>query len=238
MPSRVPAVALLQVAHPPVGQAEERLGAAPSDVVVVADEVEHPPGVGDVAFEIAAASSRARPGRARSSPAGARLRRRRRRSTGSARSRAAVRPRSGARRPGRPRWPTGSRRRRPTARTGRRATTSSGIAASQRRSVGSRRNCRISAIAELHQLGRALRDRRPGRRARRPRAVAVLLEPVARTTVEDRDLARPLGREVGLQHAAEQVVVAIPAALVVEGDDEQVAAVERLDRRALPLRLP
>ena len=41
-----------------------------------------------------------------------------------------------------------------------------------------------------------------------------------------------LGSEVRLQDAAEQVVIAVPAALVVEGDDEQVAAVERLDRRA------
>ena len=39
---------------------------------------------------------------------------------------------------------------------------------------------------------------------------------------------------MGLQHVREQVVVAIPAALVVERDDEEVAAVERVDGRRPP----
>ena len=66
-------------------------------------------------------------------------------------------------------------------------------------------------------------------------AIAVLLEPVAGTAVEGRHLARPFRRQVGLQHASEEVVVAVPAALVVERDEEQVAPVERLDRRDAPL---
>ncbi len=61
---------------------------------------------------------------------------------------------------------------------------------------------------------------------------AVGLEPLAGPEVvlvlapgRDRDLLAPLPQQVG-----EQAVVAVPAPLVVQGDDEQVGALEMLER--------
>ena len=53
--------------------------------------------------------------------------------------------------------------------------------------------------------------------------------PPAGPPVQLGDLAGPLLEQVGAQDVGEQVVVAVPLAAVVEGDDEQVRAVERLE---------
>ncbi len=56
----------------------------------------------------------------------------------------------------------------------------------------------------------------------------VLPVPLARAAVQVVRGFGALGHEVGLQDVGEEVVVAVPAATVVERDDEQVGAVERL----------
>jgi len=60
-------------------------------------------------------------------------------------------------------------------------------------------------------------------------AVAVLLEPRARPAVHLRDQVRLLVVEAGLQHVGEEVVVSVPAAPVVERDEEEVGALQALE---------
>ena len=57
--------------------------------------------------------------------------------------------------------------------------------------------------------------------------LAVLLVPRARPPVQVRDLAGPLVEQPRLQHVAEQVVVAVPPAAVIQRDQEQVPPVQR-----------
>jgi hypothetical protein len=64
--------------------------------------------------------------------------------------------------------------------------------------------------------------------------VAVRGVPLARAPVQLGDQVQLLVDQPGAQDVREQVVVAVPAALVVEGDDEQVLTVERLQRRPSP----
>ena len=61
--------------------------------------------------------------------------------------------------------------------------------------------------------------------------VAVVLVPVARPTVEDRDAVGLLVLEARPEHVGEELVIAIPLAAVVERDQEQVCAIERLKHR-------
>ena len=60
--------------------------------------------------------------------------------------------------------------------------------------------------------------------------VALLLEPGARPPVERSDQASLLGPQACTKHVREQVVVAVPAPTIIERDDEQVCALERLER--------
>ena len=70
----------------------------------------------------------------------------------------------------------------------------------------------------------------PGRQrmADRRRRLPVLVVPVAGAAMQVSDLVGSLVEEVGPQHVREQVVVAVPVAAVVERDQEQVGAVQRL----------
>ena len=61
--------------------------------------------------------------------------------------------------------------------------------------------------------------------------VAVLLVPRAGAAVQLGRLAGELVEEPGLEHVGEEVVVAVPASLVVERHQEEVVAVERLEHR-------
>ena len=69
-------------------------------------------------------------------------------------------------------------------------------------------------------------------------ALAVLLVPVARPPVQVGHLVGLLVEQAGPQHVGEQVVVAVPLAAVVERDEEQVAAVERLEHAPCRRRWP
>ena len=67
--------------------------------------------------------------------------------------------------------------------------------------------------------------------------LAVLLVPCARPPVQARHLAGLLVVQACLQHVGEQMVVAIPPAAVIERDQEQVPAVQRL-QHGLAAALP
>ena len=66
-------------------------------------------------------------------------------------------------------------------------------------------------------------------------AVAVVLVPVARPTVELGHAVGLLVQEARPQHVGEELVVAIPAPPVVERDEEEVPAIERLQHRLAAL---
>ena len=117
------------------------------------------------------------------------------------------------------------------ASSGRRRTTSSGSAASQSRRVRSWRRRRRSASGELDEVGGVLVvaacDRVPHGIAQQP----VLGEPSAGRGVQLADPVGMPGSQAGTQRVGEEVVVAVPPALVVERDDEQVLALEGLQHR-------
>ena len=71
----------------------------------------------------------------------------------------------------------------------------------------------------------------------RCRVVALLLEPCARPPMKGRDQLWLLGQQSGPQQIGEQVVVAVPAPAIIERDDEQVRALERLERVATVIDL-
>ena len=54
----------------------------------------------------------------------------------------------------------------------------------------------------------------------------VRLIPVAGALVQQRDLFRLLGEQARPQHIGEQVVVAVPLPLVVQGDEEEVGPLQ------------
>ena len=85
--------------------------------------------------------------------------------------------------------------------------------------------------AELDEIGGVLvvaaRDRVPHGIAQQP----VLGEPSAGRGVQLTDAVGMPGSQTGTQRVGEQVVVAVPPALVVERDDEQVPALKRLQHR-------
>ena len=62
-------------------------------------------------------------------------------------------------------------------------------------------------------------------------AFAVLLVPLGRAPMELRDVLGPLIAQARLEHVGEQMVVAIPLPPVVQGDEEQVPPLERLEHR-------
>lgn len=82
---------------------------------------------------------------------------------------------------------------------------------------------------ELDEVGGVLvvaaRDRVPHGVVEQP----VLGEPSAGRGVQPGDTVGPRGRGTGTQRVGEEVVVAVPPALVVERDDEQVLALEDLE---------
>ncbi|HEY0581783.1 MAG TPA: hypothetical protein VGE94_06340, partial [Chloroflexota bacterium] len=55
------------------------------------------------------------------------------------------------------------------------------------------------------------------------------LVPRARATMQLRHLIGLLVRQVRAQHICKEVVIAIPLATVVEGDQEQIGAIEGLE---------
>jgi hypothetical protein len=63
-------------------------------------------------------------------------------------------------------------------------------------------------------------------------AVALPLEPVARPPVKDGRGVRVLVEQARPEGVGEELVVAVPAAPVVESDQEHVAAIEPLEDRA------
>ena len=115
------------------------------------------------------------------------------------------------------------------ASTGRLAKTSAGQRLEQAAHGG--------VLAVPLQLRRGQLDERrrplgvPGghRVANRLRPVVVGLAPVAGPPVELGDELRRLVQQVGPQHVGEEVVVPVPAAAVVERDEEQVGPLQRLE---------
>ena len=91
-----------------------------------------------------------------------------------------------------------------------------------RRSSGSASSTRWAARAKSS----AARACRTASATRSVRGV-----PVARAPVQLRHQVGLLGEQARVQHVGEQVVVAVPGALGVQGDDEQVVALERLQHR-------
>ena len=90
---------------------------------------------------------------------------------------------------------------------------------------------RLAAAVEVEpgaveRRGRRLRVTGRDRVLDRPVEVAAGGEPGARPAVQPGHLGRRLAQQLALQHLAEQVVEAEPAALGVERDHEQVAALE------------
>ena len=125
----------------------------------------------------------------------------------------------------------------PTLSTGRTRITSSGSARSQPWTVGLLPGPAHGGDGQLDQVGRPPEIPGGQRVPDRRRLLAVALEPGARPPVQFRDLAGLLVQQVRLQHVGEQVVVAVPAAAVVERDHEQVAPVQRL-QHGLAAALP
>ena len=192
-------------------------------------------------------SSRAPRGTARASPARRselrRVRHERLVRVGTIRSTADLRLRlgRGAHRPRRPRWRRGSR---PAYADGQDGAASDDLPRDRDRASGAS-SARGGAAASP---GSRARRARPPARDHRPASACSIASPRS-PFCSNQSLARRWSSgsssglfrgEVRLEHAAEQVVVAVPAALVVEGDDEQVGAVERVDRRdaVLPSRSP
>jgi hypothetical protein len=81
---------------------------------------------------------------------------------------------------------------------------------------------------KLNQVGRALKVLGAQRVADRLRRIAVVLVPLARPPMKLRDAVGLLVRQARPKNVGEELVVAIPAAAEVERDQEQVAAIERL----------
>ena len=63
------------------------------------------------------------------------------------------------------------------------------------------------------------------------RRLPVLVVPLAGSAMQVGDLVGPLVLQVGLQHVREKVVIAVPVTAVVQRDQEQVGAVQRLQGR-------
>ena len=85
--------------------------------------------------------------------------------------------------------------------------------------------------SQLDQFRRALEVLGRQRVLDGKRPFAVLLVPVARPAVQRLHEIGLLVHQPGAQHVGEEVVIAIPTASVVEGDDEQVLAFQRLEHR-------
>ncbi len=116
----------------------------------------------------------------------------------------------------------------PTLSTGLARTTSSGSAFSQPRTVGLLPAPAHGRDGQLDQVRRALEVPGGQRVADRLGRLAVALVPGARPPVQVGHVAGLLVREVRLQDVGEEVVVAIPLAVVVERDHEQVGPLQRL----------
>ena len=126
----------------------------------------------------------------------------------------------------RPRAPGGS----PHAR--RRAASST-----QRRMTASRRSRSSAGMASSTRS--AARSTSPGGQRVPDGRLGVpgAVVPAAGPAMQPGDVAGALVEQVGAQHVGEQVVVAVPAAVVVERDDEQVLPLQRLEHRpARPVR--
>ena len=85
---------------------------------------------------------------------------------------------------------------------------------------------------ELDQIGRAIEVIAGDRVDNSVGEQAVFGVPAAGGPVQPGHPVRVLGEEAGAECVSEQVVVAVPLALVVERDDEQVPALEDLQRLA------
>ena len=122
---------------------------------------------------------------------------------------------------------------RPMASTGRLRSTSSGRPSAQRRITASRRSARSAGMASSTRS--AARSTSPAASACRTAASGspASCEPARwRAGAARRRRSGVLAEQVRAEHVGEQVVVAVPAALVVERDDEQVPALQRLEHRA------
>ena len=84
-------------------------------------------------------------------------------------------------------------------------------------------------------FGRPVEGRGVDRVADRLRGVAVSFEPVARSQVQLVDVLGQLVEQPGAQHLGEEVVIAVPLAVVVERHEEEVRPVQRLEGGAPPL---
>ena len=83
----------------------------------------------------------------------------------------------------------------------------------------------------LGEIRRAVDLARGERMAYGGDRVALAVVPPARARVQARDELGALVPQVRLEHVAEQVVVAVPPATVVERDEEQVRPLQRLEHR-------
>ena len=85
---------------------------------------------------------------------------------------------------------------------------------------------------QLHQVRRAVEV--PGSQCVPDRVLrqVVVLVPVAGAPVQHRDQVGVLAEHAGAEHVGEQVVVAGPLPLVVEGDNEEVGSIETLEHHA------
>ena len=106
-----------------------------------------------------------------------------------------------------------------------------GRASSQRAAVASWRVRRSEPRLQLDQVGRPLDVARGERVPDRLRGLAVRLPPGARTAMELGHVVGMLVEQPGPEQVGEQVVIAVPAAPVVERDEEQVGPLERLEHR-------
>ena len=97
-----------------------------------------------------------------------------------------------------------------------------GAPRASRRSVASCRSLRIAGMRQLDQVGRPLEVLGGQRVVDRLGRLAVLLVPALARRCSSGTAVGLLVQQVRLQHVGEEVVVAIPAAPVVERDQEQV----------------
>ena len=118
------------------------------------------------------------------------------------------------------------------ARTGRWASTSGGKLGQPAA------QCPLGPVAtqiwccDFDEVGRKVDVAGRERVADRGFEVSGLLVPAAGPPMQHRHVLGALGEEPGEQHVGEQVVVAVPAALVIERNEEQVASFQRLEEAA------
>ena len=117
---------------------------------------------------------------------------------------------------------------------GRDRTVSGGSISNHPTSVVSCRCCCIPGIATVIRSAARSNASASMRVADRLRRLAVPLEPVARPEVQLVDTVGQFVEQAGTQHLGEEVVIAVPLAMVVERNEKQVRPVQGLERAVAP----